>query len=64
MVARFGDMGFEGPEAYLRAQGFVLSQRWEWCKPGITRLAQLTEDEWDTLYFLSDEWDYGGLRGQ
>jgi len=63
MEGYFGDpIDDTGPHQYLEAQGFVCTRGWEWFKPGIVTLGQLTEKEWHCVLFLITEWDYGGLK--
>lgn len=59
--ARFGSIDTHGPEKFLKEAGYTLSRRWEWSKPGITSLGQMSRDEFECLMFLMHEWDYAGL---
>jgi hypothetical protein len=40
---------------YLKSQGYILTRQWEWVKPR----EEVTDDEWDALVYLVEEWDYG-----
>lgn len=65
MKKRFGDpVSDEGPRKFLRDAGYTLTSRWEWFKPGITSLGQMTREEFDCLLFMAHEWDFGGLAPQ
>lgn len=60
--ARFGDgLSDEGPIQFLKDAGYTLSRQWEWSKPGVTDLKQMTRDEFECLLFLVHEWDFGSL---
>ena len=61
MRRRFGSLDPEGPEKYLEDHGYSLTRAWEWEKPGVHDLKQMTRDEFDCLLFLVHEWDYGAL---
>lgn len=61
MEKRFGSIDTHGPEKFLENAGYTLSRQWEWSKPGITNLKQMSREEFDCLLFLVHEWDYGGL---
>jgi len=64
MNTRFGDpVGTYGPIKYLKDAGYALSRQWEWSKPGVHNLQQMTRDEFDCLLFLVHEWDFGALNG-
>ena len=64
MNLRFGDPISDcGPIKYLEDAGYKLTRHWTWTpKPGITNLAQTTEDEFECLLFLMSEWDFGLLE--
>lgn len=55
MRARFGDIGLEGPQQHLLAQGY-------WINRGRIVLPnpihRVTEGEGECIDFLCDEWDY------
>lgn len=62
MIERFGDDYLEkGPCEYLLSHGYTLNRHWEWQKPGVNELRDMTRDEFDCLLFMMHEWDYGGL---
>jgi hypothetical protein len=54
----------DGPMRYLLDHGYWLTNRWTWLKPGIATLEQMTQDEYDCLAFMVQEWDFGGLEPQ
>lgn len=59
----YGDsIDTSGPQRYLEEQGYVLQPDWFWLpKAGVTKYEDMEEQEWLSLKFLIDEWDYGGL---
>jgi hypothetical protein len=63
MEARFGDaISDAGPMKFLTDAGYKLTRQWEWLpKPGVMKLDDMTQDEYDCLLFLIWEWDFGGL---
>lgn len=61
MRQRFGSIDTHGPEKFLTDNGYSLSKDWEWSKPGITGLQDMTREEFECLLFLVHEWDYGSL---
>lgn len=61
MERRFGSIDTHGPTKFLKDAGYTLTRQWEWFKPGVTELRQMTQDEYECLLFLVHEWDYGGL---
>lgn len=62
MQARFGSLDSEGPEQFLKDAGYILTRKWLWRpKPGVTKYEEMTQDEFDCLAFLLQEWDYGGF---
>lgn len=60
---RFGSISDEGPVKYLEANGYKLTHDYEWFKPGVTELKDMTREEFDCLLFLAHEWDFSGLAG-
>lgn len=63
MRDRFGSIMDDGPSKFLTGAGYVLTRGWEWKpKPGVSRHDDMTEEEWECLLFLVDEWDYGALE--
>lgn len=57
----FGDPVDErGPIAFLQSHGYVLRRDWHWTKP--TPSHTISDDEWECLKFLCDEWDFGGVK--
>jgi hypothetical protein len=63
MRHRFGSIDARGPEKFLQDAGYTLDARWEWSKPDVTNLDDMTEAEYECLLFLVEEWDYGALKG-
>ena len=51
-----------GPMSYLDAQGFELGRDWVYRKPGVRSRQDLSEQEADSIDFLADEWDMGGIE--
>lgn len=64
MRKRFGDIDLTGPQLFLKAAGYELTDEWDWRKPGVTDLKQMTRDEFECLLFLNHEWDFGTLSPQ
>jgi hypothetical protein len=65
MERRFGDpVSDAGPMKFLEDAGYVLGRDWQWRKPGISDLKQMTREEFECLMFLAHEWDFGGLAEQ
>lgn len=63
MRQRFGSIDSEGPEQFLSSAGYTLTPHWLWiAKPGVSTLDEMTEEEFDCLAFLIQEWDYGSLE--
>lgn len=48
-----------GPERFLRSRGYTLTRGWEWRKP--VPAHTVSEEEWNCITFLADEWDFGGI---
>lgn len=62
ILERFGTLDDNNCVKFLEDAGYKLDRRWRWApKPGVTSYAEMTQDEFDMLKFLSDEWDYGGM---
>ncbi len=61
IIERFGSLDDNGPYKFLRDHGYSLSRSWEWSKPGISSLKDMTREEFECLLFLCHEWDYGTL---
>lgn len=62
IIARFGSIGDSGPMRFLTDAGYRLRGDFLWeAKPGVTSNSDMTEEEWDCLLFLVQEWDFGGL---
>lgn len=57
-----GALGCEEPSAFLQSRGYTLNDDWIWTKP--TGAHRISEEEKMCLFFLIDEWDYGGCRAQ
>ena len=56
----FGDgISDAGPIAFLKRQGYTLSEGWEWLKPTPTH--KPTVKEMLCIMFLIEEWDFGGI---
>lgn len=52
-----------GPTNFLIGQGYTLTPAWYWiAKPGVKDYAQMTQQEWLSMVFLRDEWDYGMIN--
>ena len=57
----FGDEVDEaGPSQFLADRGFTLKRDWTWSKEGAT-YDNMSQDEYDCIRFLMEEWDMGGL---
>lgn len=62
MRQRFGDsIDEQGPIDFLVGAGYKLGSDWLWEKEGTT-YESMTQDEYDAMQFLVQEWDFGGLR--
>tara|TARA_Y100000815_G_scaffold147136_1_gene133103 strand:+ start:270 stop:554 length:285 start_codon:yes stop_codon:yes gene_type:complete len=60
--ARFGSIDDSGPMKFLTDAGYRLRRDFFWeAKPGVTSNSDMTDDEWECLLFLVQEWDFGGL---
>lgn len=46
--------------AFLQAAGYTLLPSWFWRKPSPEH--EPTEDELGAIWFLIDEWDFGGIE--
>ena len=56
----FGDAISEyGPMTFLESHGYILLPNWCWRKP--VPHHNMSDDEWECLKFLVDEWDFGGI---
>lgn len=60
----FGDpINDAGPIKFLEDRGYKLTKQWTWLpKPGVKFPADMDNDEWMSLLFLIQEWDFGGLE--
>lgn len=47
---------------YLKEQGFTRTNNWTWTHPTYTSYDEMTQLEYDAIYYLIHEWDYGGLE--
>ena len=55
-----GQLDFRAQE-YLRDQGYK-EDRFRWHpKPGVKTVDDMTQKEYDCLWYLITEWDWGGL---
>lgn len=63
MFSMFGDRIDEsGPMNYLKEAGYVLNSNWYWTPPSrIKSYEDMTNEEFNCLMFLIQEWDFGGL---
>jgi hypothetical protein len=52
-------VGEDKAEKFLKSHGYKLRRDWRWELP--TSNHSITDDEFDALCFLVDEWDYGGI---
>lgn len=64
MKELFGDeIDDDPPMNFLEKAGYKLTERWSWTpKPGVSTVDDMTEDEWECMIFLIQEWDMGGLE--
>lgn len=62
IVARFGSID-DGPVIRaLEEAGYKPTNDFCWrLRPGLTSIDEIPEDEADLLFFLIEEWDYGGV---
>lgn len=61
MGARFGDrISNEGPQSFLENRGYKLLGDWSWRLPSDGHA--VTQEEYDCVKFLIEEWDFGGIR--
>lgn len=52
-----------GPIAFLTKAGYKLTPDWRWEAPSRVQKAQdMTQDEFDCMLFLVQEWDFGGIN--
>lgn len=58
-AARWPGMDSEAIE-YLQGQGYKLYGDWTWGRPTPDHV--VTEKEDDAIFYLIEEWDFGGLR--
>jgi hypothetical protein len=49
-----------GPIKFLKSHGFKLRRDWYWEKP--TPSHTISDDEYECLAFLVEEWDFGGIH--
>lgn len=63
MKEYFGsEIGDAGPIAFLEKEGYVLMRNWNWKpKPGVGNYDQCTDQEYECIQFLCQEWDMGGI---
>ena len=54
-----GGAGDEKALAFLKTRGWVLTLQYEWVPPTPSHVA--TKDELGAIWFLIDEWDFGGI---
>ena len=60
--AKYGSIDDAGPTKLLHDAGYVLREDWHWDpKPGVTDYPDMTQDEYEAMLFLLQEWDFGGL---
>lgn len=57
IVGWFGDADTNGPERVLKAQGFIVDEKWLIHPP--TRSHSGTFEQNELVMFLIQEWDYG-----
>lgn len=62
MLAWFGSIDSNGPEAFLESRGYVLTRGWEWRLP--VPAHTLRDEEILCIKFLMQEWDYGSLTAK
>lgn len=64
MNTMFGDpVDDSGPIKFLEDAGYVLNRNWTWKpKPGIRIFTDMTQEEFDCMKFLVDEWDFGWME--
>ncbi len=60
MERYFGDPIADGPPMrFLESRGYHLRRDWHWNKPTPSHL--ISDEEYNCLQFLIDEWDMGGI---
>jgi hypothetical protein len=52
-------VGEDKAENFLQSHGYILQRNWTWKKPTPTHT--VTQEEYEAICFLIDEWDYGGI---
>ena len=50
-------------QEYLVNRGYTLEGDFTWSHPNVKSKNYMTENEWQCMLYLIQEWDYGGLRG-
>lgn len=49
-------------QEYLSQRGFYLTRTWDWIPPPrINKLGDLTDEEFECVMYLIEEWDFGGV---
>jgi hypothetical protein len=64
MRERFGNLEPSGPEEELANHGYILLKGWNWFHPTIKRYREMTQNDYDCMKFLVEEWDYAGLSSE
>lgn len=59
MSDRWDGPSAEKALAFLAERGYVETREWEWRLP--TPDHEPTEEELSAIFFMQDEWDYGGI---
>lgn len=62
ITARFGSLDDGGPIRALQEAGYKPTDDFCWrLRPGLTSVEEIPEAEADLLFFLIEEWDFGGV---
>lgn len=56
------ECGEEKAISFLMDRGYALGRDWCWTHPVIKTYKDMEHEEYDAMWFLVTEWDYGGLN--
>jgi len=61
MISYFGNIEPDGPQRFLKDNGYTLSEDYKWSKPGVRNYGNMERKEFECFMFLMHEYDYGNL---